>query len=132
MIKIILTIALRELCWDLRKVDMKKSKTKVMYDLLNKMGPTSLTNLFTYKSEVTNYNLRDILSGLCLPKPGTKNMKKSFMHDGPLNSIPKNIRGSSSLSFLQNKITTCTRISHSPAQIKLCKYRLPVNSLIML
>jgi hypothetical protein len=29
-----------------------------MYKLLNKMGPKSLTNLFTYKGEVTNYKLK--------------------------------------------------------------------------
>jgi hypothetical protein len=40
-----------------------------MYKVLNRMGPKSLTNLFSYKSEKTNYNLRDISSGLSLPKP---------------------------------------------------------------
>ena len=44
------------------------------------MGPKSLTNLFSYKSEKTNYHLRDISSGLCLPKPRTNNMKNSFMY----------------------------------------------------
>jgi hypothetical protein len=42
----------------------------------NKMGPKSLTNLFSYKCEKTNYNLRDISSGLnSLPKPRTNNIK---------------------------------------------------------
>ena len=65
----------------------------------------SLTNLFSYKNEKTNYHLRDISSGLCLPKPRTNNMKNSFMYDGaqPWNSIPKEIRESKSLSF-RNKI----------------------------
>ena len=35
------------------------------------MGPQSLTNLFTYKDEVTSYNLRNISSSLCLPHPRT-------------------------------------------------------------
>ena len=61
--------------------------------LLNKMGPKSLTNLFSYKSEKTNYHLRDISSGLCLPKPRTNNMKNSFI-----------IRESKSLSSFRNKI----------------------------
>ena len=42
-----------------------------MYKLLNNMGPQSLTNLFTYKDEVTSYNLRNISSSLCLPHPRT-------------------------------------------------------------
>ena len=48
----------------------------MMYKLLNNVGPNSLTNLFSYKSELTSYNLRDISSGLHLPKPRTNNMKK--------------------------------------------------------
>ena len=74
-----------------------------MYKLLSKMGPKSLTNLFSYKSEKTNYHLRDISSGLCLPKPPTNN---SFMYDGAQlwNSIQKEIRESKSLSSFRNKI----------------------------
>ena len=52
-----------------------------MYKLLNKMGPKSLPNLFTYKSKVTDYNLRNISSNLCLQQPRTNNMKKSSMYD---------------------------------------------------
>ena len=76
------------------------------------MGPTSLTNCFTYKNEITNCNLRDISSSLCLPKPRTNNMKKSFMYDGAFhwNSIPKEIRESTSLTSFQNKIATCIDI----------------------
>lgn len=79
----------------------------MMYKLLNKLGPISLTNLFTFKSEITNYDIRDISSGLSLPKPRTSNMKKSaFLW----NSIPKDIGESSSLSSFQKKIATCTGI----------------------
>jgi hypothetical protein len=43
------------------------------------MGPKSLTNLFSYKSEKTNYNLREISSGLSLPNPRTNiNMKNNW------------------------------------------------------
>ena len=31
------------------------------------MGPKSLTDLFSYKSEKTNYHFEDISGGLCLP-----------------------------------------------------------------
>jgi hypothetical protein len=40
----------------------EESKGKV----LNKMGPKSL-NIFSYKSEKTNYNLREISSDFSLP-----------------------------------------------------------------
>ena len=91
-------------------MERKKARAEIMYKLLNKMGPKSLTNLFSYKSEKTNYHLRDISSGLCLPKPRTNNMKNSFMYDGAQlwNSIPKEIRESKSLSSFRNKIAVHT------------------------
>jgi hypothetical protein len=36
------------------------------------MGPKSRTDLFTFKSEMTNYKLRDVESTLCLPQPVQK------------------------------------------------------------
>ena len=72
------------------------------------MGPESLTNLFTYKSDMTNYKLRDISSSLCLPQPRNNNMKNSFMYDGAhiWNSIPNEIRESKSLHCFQKKLAT--------------------------
>ena len=69
-------VALQALGWKPLKTERKKSKAKIMYKLLNKMGPKSLTNLFTYKGEVTNYKLRNISSSLCLLQPRTNNKKK--------------------------------------------------------
>ena len=82
------------------KIERKKAKGKMMYKILNKMGPQSLIHLFSYKSDKTEYHLRDVSSCLCLPKPRTDNMKNSFMYDGAKiwNSIPKDIRESKSLS----------------------------------
>jgi hypothetical protein len=40
----------------------KKAKARMMYKTLNKIGPESLTNLFTYKNNITNYKLRNISS----------------------------------------------------------------------
>ena len=73
--------------------ERKKAKAKTKYKLLNKMCPKSFTNLFSCKSEKTNNHLRDIFSGLCLPKPRTNNMKNSFTCDGAhlWDSIPKEI-----------------------------------------
>jgi hypothetical protein len=93
----------------------KKAKATMMYKTLNGIGPESLTNLFTYKNEITNYRLRSISSGLCLPQPRTNSMKNSFMYDGAKlwNSIPNEItisyeideiRESKSLSCFQKNI----------------------------
>ena len=101
-------IALHALGWEELKLMRQKAKAKLMYKILNNMGPESLTNLFTYKSEVTNHKLRGISSGLYLPQPRTNNMKISFMYDGAhlWNSIPNEIRECKSLSCFQNKIAT--------------------------
>ena len=102
------SIALHALGWEPLKLMRKKAKAKLMYKTLNKMGPESLANLFTYKSEVTSHKLRGISSGLCLPQPRTNNMKNSFMYDGAhiWNYIPSEIRECKSLSCFQNKIAT--------------------------
>ena len=97
------SITLGELSWEPLKADRKK--TEMMYKLLNNVGPNSLTNLFSNKSELTNYNLRDISCGPHLPKPRTNNMKKSFMYDDAFlwNSIPREIRGSTSLNSFKKR-----------------------------
>ena len=70
------------------------------------MGPRSLTALFSYKNEKTEYHLLNISKSLCLPKPRTDYRKKSFMYDGAKlwNSNPKNISESKSLSSFHQKI----------------------------
>ena len=102
------TIALHTLGWEPLSAERKKAKAKMMFKILNKMGPKSLTDLFSYKSEKTKYNLREISQSLCLSKPRTDHMKKSFMCDGAKlwNSIPKNVRESKSLSSFCQKIAT--------------------------
>jgi hypothetical protein len=103
------SVALQALVWKPLKTERKKSKAKIMYKLLNKMGPKSLTNLFTYKSEVTNYKLRNISSSLSLPQPRTNNMKNSFMYDGAhlWNFIPKKLeRADPFLPFERKSLLT--------------------------
>ena len=100
------SVALQALGWKTLRVERKKAKAKMMYKLLNNMGPQTLTNLFTYKSEMTSYNLRNVSSTLCLPQPRTNNLKKRFMYDGSFlwNSFPKEIKESKSLSSFRTKI----------------------------
>ena len=40
------SVALQALDWNTRKTERNKAKAKIMYKLLNDMGPKSLTNLF--------------------------------------------------------------------------------------
>jgi hypothetical protein len=54
-------IALHALGWEPPlQTERNKAKAKMMYKLLNKIGPKSLTNLSSYNCEKTNYQLRDI------------------------------------------------------------------------
>ena len=70
-------VALDALDWKPLKTEGIKAKSKLMFKLLNKMGPKSLyTDLFTFKYEMTNYKLRDVESTLCLPQPRTNSLKK--------------------------------------------------------
>ena len=102
------SVVLQALGWKTLEAERKKAKAKMMYKLLNNMGPQSLTNLFTYKDEVTSYNLQNISSSLCLPHPNTNNVKRSFVYDGAFlwNSIPRDIKESKSLSSFRTKIAT--------------------------
>ena len=43
------TIALYTLGWEPLLAERKKAKAKMMFKILNKMGPKSLTDLFSYK-----------------------------------------------------------------------------------
>ena len=101
-------VALSALGWEPLKAERKKAKAKLMFQVLNKTCPKSLTQLFTYKTETSNYELRDFSCTLCLPQPRTNNMKRSFMFDGAYiwNSLPKEIRERKSLSCFQSKIAT--------------------------
>ena len=99
------SLALQALGWETLEVERKKAKAKMIYKLLNNMGPQSQTYL-PIKVDMTNYNLQNISNTLCLPQPRTNYLKKSFMYDVPFlwNSIPKEIKESKSLSSFHKKI----------------------------
>ena len=87
-------IALSALNWEPLRIQRRKSKAKLMFKLLNNMGPTSLTDLFTFKSESTDYELCGIKRTLCLPQPRTNSIKKSLAFNGPQlwNSLPNELK----------------------------------------
>ncbi|CAB3981350.1 Hypothetical predicted protein, partial [Paramuricea clavata] len=112
------SIALRALGWEPLKTERKKANAKIMYKVLNKMGLKSLTNLFSYKCEKTNYNLRDISSGLSLPKPRTNNMKNSFINKIAAHKIDIDFVSTSSLETDLNSKTALndrSRYSSNPS-----------------
>ena len=63
--------------WDGNHLKQKKKGKGKMFKLWNGMGPKSLSNLFDYKSEFTDYELRGVSNSLCLPQPRTNSMKKA-------------------------------------------------------
>ena len=79
--------SLNALGWEPLKAERKKAKAKLMFKLLNGMGPKSLSNLLDCKNEFTDYELRGVSNSLCLPQPRTNSMKKSFMYDGITSSL---------------------------------------------
>ena len=76
------TVALNALGWEPLEAERKKAKAKLMFKLLNEIGPKSLFNLFNYKNELTDYELRNVSNSPCVPQPPTNSVKKSFMYDG--------------------------------------------------
>jgi hypothetical protein len=95
--------------WKTLKEERLKTKAKTMFKILHNMGPNCLKDLFIFKNEILNHNLRDSSTALRLPKPGSNSLiKKSFMYDGAFiwNSLPEIIRGSKTLSISERKITT--------------------------
>ena len=44
------------------------------------MGPNCLKDIFIFKNEILNHNLRDSSTTLRLPKPRSNSLKKSFMY----------------------------------------------------
>ena len=94
--------------WKTLKKQRLKTKAKTMFKILHNMGPNCLKDLFIFKNETLNHNLRDSSTALRLPKPRSNSLKKSFMYDGAFiwNSLPEIIRESKTLSIFERKIAT--------------------------
>ena len=53
------TIASCTLGWKPLETERKKSKEKMMYKIINEMGPKSLSNLFSYTCEKSTNNTKN-------------------------------------------------------------------------
>ena len=64
----------------------------MMFKSLNGLAPVYVQDLFSERH--TDYDMRDSLRKINLPKPRTDYLKRSFGYSGALlwNSLPENIR----------------------------------------
>ncbi|EDO30826.1 predicted protein [Nematostella vectensis] len=106
------TEALAELGWQNLETQRAKTKAKQMFKVLHDMAPNCLTDLFSLKKNITNYNLRGSSTSLQLPLPKTEFMKKSFSYDGAKlwNSLPEASRDCTSLSSFVRELEAHTFI----------------------
>ena len=82
----------------------KKHKAIVMFKSLNEQAPVYLQNLFHEWS--TDYDLRNSVCKLTLPRSRTNHLKQSFSYSGALlwNSLPENVREIKSIKKFKEQI----------------------------
>ena len=87
------------------RLPLRRRKQKaMMFKSLNGLAPVYLQDLFSERH--TDYDMRDSLRKLNLPKPCTDYLKRSFGYSGALlwNSLPENIRTIRSIRQFKKKI----------------------------
>lgn len=72
----------------------------MVYKSLNGLVPTYLQSIFTDRSNITQYELRDTVGKLAVPLPRTNYLKNSFGYQGAVlwNSLPPNLRQAQTLN----------------------------------
>ena len=95
---------LSELRWDSLQVRRNKQKAKIMFKTMNKSAPLYLQQMFTDYS--ATYNLRNCDRKVCLPKPNTDYLKRSFSYSGAMlwNSLPEQARKATSINTFAKEI----------------------------
>ena len=98
--------ALDMLGWEPLETRRAKTKAVHMYKVLNGLAPSSLSDLFGPKSDITEYDLRGSHTSLQLPHPKTEKLKKSFSYSGAnlWNSLPTDLHNSATLTDFKNGI----------------------------
>ena len=104
---------LNSLSWDNLSVRRTKQKANLMYKCVNKLAPNYLCNMFT--SRALSFDLRDASQKLCLPKPRTDYLKRSFSYSGASlwNDLPEDIRTIKSLRNFKRRIDKWLYVSDS-------------------
>ena len=90
-----------------------KQKANLMYKCVNKLAPNYLCNMFTPRA--LSFDLRDASQKLCLPKPRTDYLKRSFSYSGASlwNDLPEDIRTTKSLRNFKRRIDKWLSVSDS-------------------
>ena len=72
----------------------------MVYKSLNGLVPTYLQSIFTDRSIITPYELRDTVGKLAVPLPCTNYLKNSFSYQGVVlwNSLPPDLRQAQTLN----------------------------------
>ena len=104
---------LNSLSWDNLSVRRTKQKANLMYKCVNKLAPNYLCNMFTPRA--FSFDLRDASQKLCLPKPRTDYLKRSFSYSGASvwNDLPEDIRTTKSLRNFKRRIDKWLSVSDS-------------------
>ena len=76
------SLLLETLKWDKLSLRRRKQKAIMMFKSLNRLAPVYLQDLFSERH--TDYDMRDSLRKLNLPKPRTDYLKRSFGYSGAL------------------------------------------------
>ena len=108
-----------KLGWKYLKTQRKIVKGTMVYKALNGLAPNYLAQMFTERSRITNYTLRDTSDKLALPLPRTNYMKNSFSyHKAELwNSLPIEVQREFML-YLNLRRTAATLYTYITALVK--------------
>ena len=111
------SLLLETLKWDKLSLRRRKQKGIMMFKSLNGLAPVYLQDLFSERH--TDYDMRDSLRKVNLPKPRTDYLKHSFGYSSALlwNSLPENIRAIRSIREFKKKIKHALKASNSHSAI---------------
>ena len=91
---------IRQLGWNKLDNQRKFHKAVMVHKSLHGLAPDYLCSMFTDRSSITSYSLRDTEGKLAIPKPRTDYLKNSFSYSGAMlwNSLPMDLRQANTLS----------------------------------
>ena len=91
---------IRQLGWNKLDNQRKFHKAVMVHKSLHGLALGYLCSMFTDRSSITSYSLRDTEGKLTIPKPRTDYLKNSFSYSGAVlwNSLPMDLRQANTLS----------------------------------
>ena len=89
-----------KLGWQKLNLQRDLKTATMVYKSLNGLAPDYLKSMFTNRSAISTYSLRNCEGKLAVPLPRTNFLKNSFSYNGALlwNSLPINLRQAQSLA----------------------------------